>query len=252
MGYSSNLKKQRKPVIDFINEGLDKLKQDISDDEVFEICDTILKVVKVKFDIERKDNKMYNKYNRLILEDLLPKRIFVLSYMKPEDYDTDIDKVIEEKQNDLKFIYLYALKHYMNIAELYNVLNQNIIDSWITEEGRPKHKVLLGKKNENLIKARERDKDIDKKLKEHIENINNHIEEYYYKDIKDEEFYKKLCELVEKVSLSEHIDKIVKPEGQRNFYCYHLNSLDNDLKSIVQLYAYSKERIDLIKNYLQK
>lgn len=251
MGYSSNLKKQRKPVIDFINEGLEKLKQNISDEEVFEVCDTILKVVKIKFDIERKDNKMYNKYNRLILEDVLPKRIFVLSYMKPDDYNTDIDKVIKEKQNDLKFIYLYALKHYMNIAELYNVLNQNIIDSWITEEGRPKHKVLLGKKNENLAKARERDKNIDKKLKEHIENINNHIEEYY-KDIKDEDFYKKLYELVEEVSLSEHIDKIFESEGQRNFYCYHLNNLANDLKSIVQLYTYSKERIDLINNYLQK
>ena len=53
MGYNRNLKNRRNPVIKYIKEKLIELdKENISDEEIFEICDTILKVVELHFKIQ--------------------------------------------------------------------------------------------------------------------------------------------------------------------------------------------------------
>lgn len=249
MGYSAHLKKQRKPIVDYIEQNLAKLNDNnLADNEIFDLCDRTLKVVELKFNIEKKDTKLYNKYVKLILNDILPKKIFVLSSMKPQDYELSINKI---KNKDLKFIYMYALKHYLNVAQLYNMLNQNIIDSWITEEGRPKRKVLLSTKNELIKKASEKNKNVRKQLKDHIVNIDKYVKEYY-SDIKEKEFYVDLLNLITKVSNEDNIKKVIKEENQINFYSYHLNNLLKDLSIIEQLYDYSKERLTLIENYLNK
>lgn len=253
MGYSANLKKQRKPVIDYIEQNLEKLnKDDITDEEIFDICDNTLKVVELKFNIERKDQKMHNKYNKMILEDILPKRIFALSYMKPKDYNMEIEKVEKSKKKDFKFIYLYLLKHYIVLAELYNLLSQNIIDSWITEEGKDKKKVLFSKNNKTIKEAKAKNKDIEKLLQKHAEDLNKHIEENYSKELKDRDFYIKLRNLAMEVASEDYVRKNIKQENQINFYSFHLSGVSKDLIGIENLYDYCKERIDLLNEYLNK
>lgn len=252
MGYSANLKKQRKPVIDYIDQNLKELdKDDITDDEIFEICDKILKVVELKFNIERKDQKMHNKYNKLILEDILPKRIFALSYMKPKDYSMEIEKVEKSKKKDFKFLYLYMLKHYIVLAELYNLLSQNIIDSWITEEGKDKKRVLFSKNNKTIKSAKEKNKDIEKVLRKHAEDLNKHIEENYIKELKDRDFYIKLKNLSIEVSSEDYIRNNIKQENQSNFYSFHLGGVSKDLIGIENLYDYCKDRLNLLEEYLK-
>ena len=68
MGYNKNLKNKRNPVIKYVNEELKKLDDTtLTDEQIFDICDNILKVVELNFKIRNNDSKMYNKYNKQIL-----------------------------------------------------------------------------------------------------------------------------------------------------------------------------------------
>ena len=52
MGYNKNLKNKRNPVIKYVNEELKKLDDTtLTDEQIFDICDNILKVVELNFKI---------------------------------------------------------------------------------------------------------------------------------------------------------------------------------------------------------
>lgn len=248
MGYNRNLKNRRNPVIKYIKEKLIELdKENISDEEIFEICDTILKVVELHFKIQKYDPKMYNKYNKMILFEILPTKIFRLDYMKSKDYNTSINMVIKEKSKDLKFIYLYALKHYMNIATLYNDINQNVMDGWITEEDNKK--VLFSDKNEYLNKAISNDPNIKLRLHEHILKVNEYLNNKNIK-IQSKEFYNKLQKLVNDSIIN--IKSILNKDNQINFYGYHLSELSNNLKDTLYMRQYCQDITKCINDYLNK
>lgn len=249
MGYSKNLKNKRNPVIKYVNEELKKLDDiTLTDEQIFDICDNILKVVELNFKIRNNDFKMYNKYNKQILFEILPVKIFRLDYMKPEDYSKTIASINKSKKSkDLKFIYLYALKHYMSIATLYSDLNKNVMDGWITKEGDKL--VLFSSNNEYINKAIETNKDIKNKLHDHIVNVKEYLDKTNY-NIDTEEFYKDLKTLVDKSI--KNINEICNKENQRNFYEYHLSELSNNLKDTIYMKQYCRDVINCINEYLEK
>ena len=167
--------------------------------------------------------------------------------MKPKDYNTSINTVIKEKSKDLKFIYLYALKHYMNIATLYNDISQNVMNGWITEENNKK--VLFSDKNEYLNKAISNDPSIKLKLHEHIIKVNDYLNDKNIK-IQSKEFYDKLQKLVSN-SIND-ISSILDKQNQINFYQYHLSELLNNLKDIPYMRQYCQDTINCINEYLNK
>ena len=243
MGYAKRLKNERAPIVKYIEDELDKIKnEDLPEEKLFDRYDNILKIVEIKFKVERNDSKLYNKYNKIILFDLLPKQIFQLSYLKPEDYELTIDKI---DKTDLKFIYIYSLKHYIFIMSIYDVLYKNLIDTWISEDENGVEHLFYGEKEKN------KSKEIIKKQKEHIANLNKLLKEYYNIDkLKNKEFYDNLFVLVK-----EGLDNVnkIKQENQRNFYRYHLENLYNDIKNMLDIntYNYIEIRINLINEYLK-
>lgn len=248
MGYSKNLKNKRNPVIKYINEELKKLEDTtLSDKEIFDICDNILKVVELNFKIKNNDSKMYNKYNKQILFETLPVKIFRLDYMKPEDYSKSIESINKSKKSkDLKFVYLYALKHYMNIATLYASINKNVMDGWITKENDKL--VLFGPNNLYIRRAVENDKDIENKLRNHIINVKDYIDKNNV-SVDTEEFYRDLKSLID--NSIKNINNICKKENERNFYEYHLSELSNNLKDTIYMKQYCNDIINCINEYLK-
>ena len=161
MGRASNLKKIRKYSTNEIDESLKRLdNSNLTDEEIFKICEDSLKLVEIHFKIGRKDNKMYNKYRKQIHEDLY-KKIFTPDLVKEKDRKLTL-KTLIKKEN--KFLYVLLMTEFQLLGQLYEVIRKNIPSNWLKfEDGKVMPELNL---QSNIVKNNK-------------EKINKHLEELY-------------------------------------------------------------------------
>lgn len=231
MGRASNLKKIRKYSTNEIDESLKRLdNSNLTDEEIFKICEDSLKLVEIHFKIGRKDNKMYNKYRKQIHEDLY-KKIFTPDLVKEKDRKLTL-KTLIKKEN--KFLYVLLMTEFQLLGQLYEVIRKNIPSNWLKfEDGKVMPELNL---QSNTVKNNK-------------EKINKHLEELYkaisvdeiMNSIRSEERYLEYSKIIK--DKLEDMKRIKNETFEQSFYRYAFEELE-------YLYSDIKVMIEYVNSYI--
>lgn len=227
MGYASNLKKIRKYSTLEVEKCLSQLeRKELTNEEIFRICEDTLKLVEVHFKAGRKDSKLYNRYRNKI-DEILHQRIFKLDLVKAKDRSST-KKTLLKKNNETLYVLLYT--EFERLGFLHDTIKKNIMPSWLGKDIDKNGKILEVKSELNpqcqSIKGNE-----DKVLK-HISNVYSYIKENELEnDIRSNERYIMLSEIIDE-KLQE-MNSIKNETFEQSFYRYNFEVLKALYKDIL-------------------